>query len=79
MTKETAIKEAKGKRLEVELEGELCESGLIDRHGCVMGPKFFVSLRIPKYISRELAENAIDNGYKPNDKIKYKATFEIVD
>lgn len=63
-------------KLEIELEGKLCQA--LDVYRAVMNQKIFIDLNIPQSINGEIAENAIKSGYKIGDEIKYKITFEII-
>ncbi len=65
-------------KVEFELTEELHESGVFDRSGSIVGPQFYVPLHVPKHVKGQLGAEAVETGYKPGEKIRYKVSVERI-
>ncbi|HUW43379.1 MAG TPA: hypothetical protein VMV95_00230 [Bacillota bacterium] len=66
-------------KLEFDLEATLQKTGVKDRQGSIIEPKFYVLPFFPTSIIKRLGEEAIELGYKPGEKVKYKITIKRID
>ncbi len=67
------------KKVEFERNAILHESGVKEHSGAIIGPKFYVLIRLPDHIVEKLGEEAVESGYEPGEKVKYKITIERID
>jgi hypothetical protein len=65
-------------KVEFEIEETLHESGVRHHDNSTIGPLFYVPISLPRNVVKKLGEDAIESGYKPGEKIKYKITIERV-